>query len=191
MWIDRHRNRVFFRFLIALCMSLGLVHCGHYQLTLNEAVVYSPKPLFTDFEVADINLRNCLDQTIKDHNYSSAGQLRQLNCSHAGIKSIQGLSLFAQLEQLDLSFNELQDLNEIQLLTRLRNLQLQHNHLAEIPQLLSLLRLEQLDVSENPDLLCRELWQLKDQQTLELTPPEHCQRAPTGPIQSQGRTSDR
>ena len=42
--------------------------CADYEFRVNERVVYTPLPLFSDFTVSDAALHNCLVQTIEDLN---------------------------------------------------------------------------------------------------------------------------
>jgi Leucine-rich repeat (LRR) protein len=118
-------------------MSLG--GCARYQVTLNEQPLYSPPPLYSQFEVADEALKNCLHQTIADKHITHANQLTQLVCRHAGIKSIQGLEGFDALEELDLSHNTLRDVKPLQSFSKLRLLK----------------------INDNPDLLCDTLPQAR------------------------------
>ena len=60
--------------------------CESYDFKVNDKVVYSPQPLFSDFEVPDEGLRGCLEQAIADGGISAGTQLSILNCNHAGIE---------------------------------------------------------------------------------------------------------
>jgi hypothetical protein len=129
---------------------LGLGGCAEYQITLNEQPIYTPPPLYSQYEVADEALRNCLRQTILDQRITQADQLSRLICRHAGIESLQGLETFVALEELDISHNALRDLSPLQNLPKLR-----------------LLR-----AHDNPELLCDSL--PVSRETLEIMAPAHC-----------------
>jgi Leucine-rich repeat (LRR) protein len=112
------------------CAGIVLVclgGCARYQVTLNEQPIYTPPPLYSQFEVADEALKNCLRQTIADQNITQAEQLTQLVCRHAGIRSLQGLEKFTALEALDLSYNALRDLTPLQNLGKLKLLRINNN----------------------------------------------------------------
>ena len=50
-----------------ICLSLALVAaCGSYDFTVNDKVVYTPDPLFSDFDVPDKALRECIREAIND-----------------------------------------------------------------------------------------------------------------------------
>jgi len=67
-----------------LCVALTLVAaCESYDFKVNEKLVYTAKPLFTDFAAPDRALYECLKQSIVDQKISSASELSNLSCSHA------------------------------------------------------------------------------------------------------------
>lgn len=133
-----------------LLVALG--GCARYQVTLNEQPIYSPPPLYSQFEVADESLKNCLHQTIADKQITRAEQLTQLVCRHAGIKSVQGLEVFAALEELDLS----------------------HNALRNLKPLRGLAKLRLLKINDNPDLMCDTVPQIASD--LHIINSSHCAR---------------
>jgi len=168
------RVQIIRRLLLAgIAISL-LSGCQNYQMTLNDAVVYSPPKIFTDFTTLDPNLRDCLDQAIADQRVTQASDLRRLSCSHAGIGSLVGLEIFLGLEELQLSHNKLTQLQPLALLGQLRILLVDNNHLKQIPEVLTLGALERLDSQNNPSLDCRDLKQLATTFTGELTLPKQC-----------------
>lgn len=153
-----------------LAASLLLGACAGYEVTLNERPLYQPKPVFTDFRVLDTNLQRCLDQTLKDQAVGAPGELRDLNCSQAGIESLAGLELFAGLQRLRLSGNQLTELKALAGLGRLTELYLDHNRLGRVPELRQLSALERLDLAGNPALDCGDLPAM----AAGLSAPEHC-----------------
>lgn len=154
--------------------ALLLSGCAQYQLTFNETVVREAKTLFTDFTTADRNLRNCIDQHIKDKNISSANQLTSLSCTHAGIKTLQGLAMFRNLTHINLSHNQLTSISELTKLGKIKVLQLNNNDLHAVPELLTLPALEELNVLENPNLRCEDLNQLQNIFQGNMTAAQHC-----------------
>lgn len=133
-----------------LLVTLG--GCARYQVTLNEQPIYSPPPLYSQYEVPDEGLKNCLHQTIADKQITRAEQLTQLVCRYAGIKSVQGLDVFVALEELDLSHNVLRNLKPLRSLTKLRLLK----------------------INDNPDLMCDTVPQVTS--GLRIINSSHCTR---------------
>jgi Leucine-rich repeat (LRR) protein len=133
---------------------LLLAACENYDIKVNERVVYSPQPLFTDFDIPDQALRACLEQAIADGVVTAATRLTALNCSHAGISDLTGLSTFTGLTSLKLSSNEVRNLVELGALTSLIDLYLDDNRVVDPVPLYELPALQVLDLSGNPDLQC-------------------------------------
>lgn len=158
----------------AIGITCLLSGCQSYQMTLNDAVVYSPPQVFTDFSTKDLNLRNCLDQAITDQKVTRASDLRRLSCSHAGITSLEGIETFLGLEELQLSHNKLTQLKPLAFLGQLKILLVDHNNLQSAPELLTLGKLERLNSQNNPSLECQDLKQLSASFTGELKLPKQC-----------------
>lgn len=167
-------SKLFLGFLVA-----NIASCKNYSLSVNDNVVYTPAALFASFAIADINLRNCVEQTITDKHVTKAAELKQLNCSNAGIKSLAGLETFTALEQLNLDENALTAAAQLSELTQLRVLSLRKNNLTTAEPLLPLLHLRSLDVSDNKNMDCGELKQLManfHKADLKATLPEQCNK---------------
>lgn len=160
--------------LFLFCLIAG---CKNYSLSVNNNVVYTPPSLFKDFSIGDTHLRACVEQTILDNQITRADDLKQLNCSHAGITSLVGLEKFHALEQLNLAENALQSVAPITNFSRLKVLILRKNNLTSAEPLLHLMALREVDISDNEKLGCRDLKQLAanfHQGDLKLTLPEQC-----------------
>ncbi len=135
-------------------MAVLLSACNSYDFTVNDRVVFSPKPLFTDYEVADGALSDCVEQAIADAHVSAAAQLSVLNCSHAGVSSLAGLGTFTGIIQLKLSANNIADLSHLEPLSSLENLYLDNNQVVDPTPLFELLSLRVLDLTGNKGLRC-------------------------------------
>lgn len=169
--------------IIGLGLASIIAGCKSYSVSVNNNVVYTPPSLFKDFAIADARLRACVEQTIVDNNISKAEDLKQLNCSHAGINSLTGLEKFYAIEQLNLAENSLQSIVPITNFSKLKVLILRKNNLTSAEPLLHLLALREVDISENAKLGCRDVKQLatnfqqgdlKLQENLKLKVPEQC-----------------
>lgn len=164
-------------FLALVPALLWLVASGcsnDYAFTVNDQPVYHPPSLLSDFELDDPALHTCVQQTIEDQRITEAGALRRLNCSSAGIESLEGLERFSGLAFVQLSDNAIRDLSPLKKLSRLEILLLEDNRLESAAPLLSLLRLEQLDLRENPSLACADARQLAANLEGEVRLPAHC-----------------
>jgi Leucine-rich repeat (LRR) protein len=156
------------------CLSLLLVAaCSSYDFTINDKVVYTPDPLFTDFDVPDKALRTCIREAINDAKATNASELSSLSCAGAGIESLAGLSTFTELEQLTLSSNNIANISELAALTVLQVLYLDNNHIIDPVPLYQLPALRQVDLSDNPQLRCPSSGSLL--RVSKVTLPGHCQ----------------
>ncbi|MEH6568014.1 MAG: hypothetical protein V7709_02985 [Halioglobus sp.] len=155
-------------FLVLILISA----CESYDFRVNEKLVYSPKPLFSDFVVPDTALAACLEQAIKDGKITSASELALLNCSHAGVKQLTGLEAFTGLSQLKLSANSIGDISPLASLTSLEILLLDDNQLIDTTPLIELPALQVLNMAENEALLCPAATSFFTVKNLSL--PAHC-----------------
>ena len=155
------------------CLALILLAaCENYDFKVNEKVVYSPAPLFSDFDVADEALRGCLEQAIEDKGVRAAAQLSALNCSHAGIEDLSGLATFTGVVTLKLSSNNIRNLVELGTISQLQELYLDDNRVVDPVPLYELPALRYLDLSGNPQLQCPANAAFLRVKTVIL--PEHC-----------------
>lgn len=159
-----------------LFLAALIAGCKHYSVSLNNNVVYTPPPLFKKFSITDKYLRACVEQTIIDQRITKAEDLKQLNCSHAGISSLAGLETFYAIEQLNLSENILQSIVPLSHFSKLQILIVRKNNLTNAEPLLHMLALQELDISENTQLGCSDIKQFvaNAQHDLKLTLPEQC-----------------
>lgn len=158
--------------LAILAVLFLLAGCESYDFTVNDKLVYTPKPLFSDFDVPDPALYECIKQGIIDAKITSASQLTSLNCSHAGIEILHGLEVFTGLIQLKLSSNKIRNLAEISTMTILEELYLDDNVVVDPVPLYQLRTLRLLDLSDNPRLQCPGSSTFPLVESLKL--PSHC-----------------
>ncbi|MDQ2078305.1 leucine-rich repeat domain-containing protein [Marinimicrobium sp. ABcell2] len=168
------QKNYFFASMGALLCSLMLTACADYSFHINERTVYTPPPLFKDYKLADRALHRCVEQTIKDNSITAAEQLNRLNCSSAGIESLEGLERFRHISELNLANNQLTDVEQLRRLSRLEVLILRENQLQSAAPLLSLVHLARADLSDNPDLPCGDARQLANQAEGTVVLPEQC-----------------
>ncbi|WP_170287276.1 leucine-rich repeat domain-containing protein [Halioglobus maricola] len=156
---------------VALLVSAG---CGSYDLSVNERVVYTPLPLFSEYTLADEALRNCVSTEIERLKITQASQLRDLDCSDLGVESVAGLGIFTSVARLVLSDNRISDPTELGKLSLLRDLQLANNKIVDPRGLYQLPALQSLDLRGNGSLTCPGNSALLQLDELKL--PGHCPR---------------
>lgn len=143
-----------------LLLTATLLGCKTYSVSVNNNVVYLPPSLFKDFTITDTHLRDCVEQSIVDNHVTKAEDLKQLNCSNAGISSLAGLETFHAIEQLNLAENSIANIAPLSKLGQLRVLILRKNNLTTAEPLLNLLHLRELDISDNGKLACGDIQQV-------------------------------
>lgn len=158
--------------LLATLLAPLLNACGSYDFTVNDKVVYTPEPLFTDYSVPDEGLRKCLKSAINDAKATEAREVLTLSCAEAGIETLAGLSTFVGLQQVTLSSNNIMEINELAALSSLQVLYLDGNQIIDPVPLYELPALQRVDLSDNPNLLCPASGSLL--RVSEVTLPEHC-----------------
>ena len=158
---------------LLLCLAVSITAaCGSYDLTINEKLVYSPKPPFSDYLITDPALQSCVELTIRESKVSSAVNLETLNCSYAGVTELKGLETFSGITKLKLSSNRVRSIATLTALSKLEVLHLADNQIVDLIPLLELQALRELDVSGNPELLCSSANGLIAVESLTL--PQHC-----------------
>lgn len=163
-----------FRYGLLLSATALLSACAGYAFNINDNPIYNPPSLFSDFRLEDRALDDCVQQTIEDRRVTRAADLTQLNCSSAGITSLEGLETFTGLKAISLASNELETVEELQKLTRLELVYLRDNPLRSVEPLLTLLRLKEVDLRGNEALACGDARQLADNIEGTARLPKHC-----------------
>ena len=162
-------HRLVSSFVVLTFLLLGA--CQDYDFKVNDKVVYSPT-LFRNFTTPDPGLTSCLEQTIKDTAITQGRQLTVLDCSSAGIESLEGLSAFTGLKALRLSSNQVRNLVELNRMSTLEELYLDDNKIIDPVPLYQLPALRHLDFSGNPALQCPRPGNFAQVATVIL--PQHC-----------------
>lgn len=159
---------------VLLLTAIIAIGCVDYRIEINDRLIYSPTPLFTDFLIADKALNNCVKQHISSEGITAASQLSNLNCGHAGIDSLLGLESFSKLEGLKLSHNQIGDLGPIVQLTLLQQLYLDNNKLSDISPLALLRTLKTIDLHGNEKLSCAHVEATLGNHEIKIILPEQC-----------------
>ncbi len=113
-----------------LVFFLALAGCGNlkdYDVTLNDRVLYTPRPLAVAQAVADPALAACIGQHLKDQKAASAEQLTALSCTQAGITLLVGIEVYKGLTGIKLTDNDIVDASPLAKLGHLDYLNLNGN----------------------------------------------------------------
>lgn len=138
-----------------LCLLVALATgCSDFDYKVNDRVVFSARPPFTDFDIPDEALRNCVEQAIANDRVTAAAQLQQLDCAGAGVGNLEGLSTFTGLTRLNLSANAIRQLVELSALSTVQVLDLSDNDIVDPVPLYELPALQELNLAGNPGLQC-------------------------------------
>lgn len=159
------------RLLSAVVMTL-VTGCQQYDVTLNDKLVYEPKRLFRDYSITDSALAGCVAQAIIDQQVTEAIDLTQLNCSNAGVGSLDGLAIFSRLKGLKLSNNRIRNLVELSNMVQLETVILDKNSIVDPIPLRHMRALALLDLTGNYALQCPQQGEFDHVATLKL--PEYC-----------------
>jgi Leucine-rich repeat (LRR) protein len=149
-----------------------LCACQGYDVKVNDRVVYTPTPLFSNFAAADPGLQSCIERAINDGVVTAPGQLSSLDCSFAGIEKLDGLATFTELKTLRLSANKVSNLDELSKIITLQEVFLDDNQIIDPTPLYQLSALRKLDLSGNAALQCPKAGRFVKSATVLL--PLHC-----------------
>ncbi|HIG66820.1 MAG TPA: hypothetical protein EYQ44_03200 [Porticoccaceae bacterium] len=112
---------------VAFAISL-LSSCSDYEITLNDQPILLREPVPVNVNVLDSGLSRCLSETLKIQSHTDISDLNTLDCSFAGIKTLDGLEQFQGLVGVKLNGNELSDIGPLLLLGRLAIADLEGNN---------------------------------------------------------------
>lgn len=116
---------------VASLLLLSLLACDRYQIKFNEQQIYTPRQLFSDYNIPDTALRNCIKQMIIDQSVMRAEDLVTINCAYAGISNLSGINRFTRLETINLANNNLNDIKPLMFLGELRRVDVSGNDLLQ------------------------------------------------------------
>jgi Leucine-rich repeat (LRR) protein len=119
---------------VAFAISL-LLSCSDYEITLNDQPILLRKPVPEDVTVFDSGLSRCLSETLKMQSHTDISGLSALDCSFAGIKTLDGLEQFQGLVRVKLNDNELSDIGPLLSLGQLAIANVENNNNIPCEQL--------------------------------------------------------
>ena len=158
---------------LGMLLISGCAQLDQYDITVNNVTVYEPAPIIKVENVADAALRGCLQQTALDLEATTPLALKILNCSEAGIQSLDGLEQFSALSSIKLSSNQIRNLLVLERLESLEQLWLDNNDIVDPVPVLRMTTLRTLNLTDNPALQCPKKSDIPT--SLQLNLPSHCQ----------------
>lgn len=126
--------------LLSIACIVLVAGCERYAVTLNERPIYTPKAIYSGYNIADAGLKNCVKQALTEAKITQPEELEILNCSFAGVTDLSGIELFSKLKTVNLNSNQLTDIKALLFLGELR----------------------QVNLSENPALNCTDIEALEE-----------------------------
>lgn len=162
-----------YKLLLMAGAACTLFACSDYEFKFNERTVYTPPPLFSEFQIADSALEACVRQTIKDKRITAAKDLTVLACTSGGIVSLEGLEVFTELEQLNLARNAITNVEPLARLPQLKRLDLSENPVVNVAPLSTLEQLDMVDLRGSGTVDCEQAAALRDAD-INVLMPEHC-----------------
>lgn len=134
--------------------------------------MYEPPTLFSQYELADAALKECVRSTIAEKGLTKAEQLTQLICAPGNILDLTGIEVFAYIQHLGLSKNNIENIDTLEKLPRLQQLQISHNHVKDFSVLKHLDKLVFVNSDGNNEAACSSLE--LPQTSIEQVLPKHC-----------------
>jgi len=150
----------------------ALCACSRYAVSINENIIYQPPPLFSSYSIADVTLKQCVQNTIAENNLTKAERVLRLICPPGEIKSLAGLEVFDNLEYLGLSGNKVSNIKVVENMLRLKQLKLGQNNVEDFSPAKRLSHLLVFDARGNKDANCASLPQPTTNADFRF--PQHC-----------------
>jgi Leucine-rich repeat (LRR) protein len=149
--------------------------CGHrFSVSLNENVLYDPRPGNAVVTVADSGLQSCINVLMRDREFTDAGSIEVLACPGLEITSLAGIEQLVNLRFVDLAGNELVNMDGLQNLSRLSSVNAPGNRLQDVSALIRNRTLTSAVLTGNNAIPCEQLDALAQRLNAGLLRPEQC-----------------
>lgn len=146
-----------FTWLCYMSITGASLSCANYEVSVNQQTVYSPAKLFSAYDIADAQLKECVRSSIEEQNVKRASELRTLVCPAGHITSVEGIEVFEGLEIVGLANNKITDVSRLSLLPKLKQLTLKGNMIHQATSLAAVQSIALLDLLDNPVADCQKL----------------------------------
>lgn len=172
MIVGRHR---LLTGMIVASAVLVLTSCGRkFSISVNEQMLYDPRPGNTRVVVADAGLQSCINVLMRERNLTDAEQIQVLACPLLEIESLAGIDQLVNLRFLDLAGNQLVNLDGLAGAKNLSSINAPDNRLQDISAILHIPTLSSAVMTGNQLIPCTQLQALQAKLDNSLLPPARC-----------------
>ena len=147
--------------LALLLVIFYLSACQDYLISVNQKVVYEPPILFSEYSIADHELKECVRKTIQEQALTRAEQLEKLGCPAGNIELLDGLEVFSNLKAVGFADNKIRNIEPLAGLGRLERINLANNEIKDVVALQGLKGVKYLNLSGNAGLSCGRIAETK------------------------------
>lgn len=159
--------------LLLLALLLGA--CNRlYSVSVNEQVVYDPRPGNAVIRFNDPGLQSCVNLRLRQEPELAPEDITILSCAGLEIESLEGISALRRLEYVDVGDNELEHLDALGRLPRLVSVRAPDNPLGDIAALLRIDSLTTVVLTGSNRIPCRQLDRLEERLGNNLLRPAQC-----------------
>lgn len=160
MFLSSHSNHHVKPALAAIVLGLLVLlsGCGRkFSVSLNEQMLYDPRPGNALVTVADAGLQSCINVLMRDRSLSDPAQVQVLACPALEIESLAGIGQLTNLRFLDVGGNLLTTLDGLNSLTSLSSVNAPDNRLQDVSAILDLTTLSSAVLTGNHQIPCVQL----------------------------------
>ncbi|MEX1198226.1 MAG: hypothetical protein WEB57_10240 [Pseudohongiellaceae bacterium] len=158
-----------------LLTALLLGACNRlYSISVNEQVLYDPRPGNPVIRFDDPGLQSCVNLALRQDPSVAPENITILSCAGLEIESLEGLSTLRGLEYVDVGDNELEHLDALGRLPRLVSVRAADNPLTDVSALLRAGSLTTVVLTGNRNIPCSQLDALEEQLGNDLQRPAQC-----------------
>lgn len=166
-------NRFLTPALLLTALLLGA--CNRlYSISVNEQVLYDPRPGNAEIRFEDPGLQSCVNLALRQDPSLAPEDITILSCAGLEIESLEGLSALRGLEYVDVGDNELEHLDALGRLPRLVSARAPDNPLTDVSALLRVDSLTTAVLTGSNNIPCSQLDTLEERLGNNLQRPAHC-----------------
>jgi hypothetical protein len=143
---------------VALAVLVALSGCGRkFSVSLNEQMLYDPRPGNVLVHVADAGLQSCINVLMRDRSLADPALVQVLACPALEIESLAGIGQLVNLRFLDVAGNLLTNLDRLSGLSNLSSVHAPDNRLLDVSALLAVPTLSSAVLTGNNQIPCVQL----------------------------------
>lgn len=144
--------------VVVLATLLVLSACSRkFSVSLNEQLLYDPRPVNMLVHVADAGLQSCINVLMRDRSLADPALVQVLACPALEIESLAGIGQLVNLRFLDVAGNLLTNLDGLSGLSNLSSVHAPDNRLLDVSALLSVPTLSSAVLTGNHQIPCVQL----------------------------------